>query len=182
MNERYPVFYCEPTGDELLVERYWCEACKAFTTVQVGRRAVADRTPLDGRVSPCLGCQEAAVLTSLSSTTIFKGPDGQELNPTGQSLPVGAVYHDPAWAASRPGPDGRHLVCVTPAGHWRIDSRASNCTMIDDDEHRCWIRHGSPEAGDLHVDKNGKTCAAGAGSIQMGSWHGFLHNGVLYKN
>ena len=51
--------------------------------------------------------------------------------------------------------------------------------MPGDDVHRCWVRHGRPEDGTLHVDKNGQTCAAGAGSIQTHNWHGFLHNGVL---
>jgi hypothetical protein len=58
-----------------------------------------------------------------------------------------------------------------------IDSRASNCTLPNDREHKCWIRHGTPP--DLTVDKNGKTCAAGAGSIQLGNYHGFLRNGHL---
>lgn len=78
------------------------------------------------------------------------------------------------------GDDGRSLVVRCPDGQdWMIDSRASNCTMKDDVLHHCWIRHGSPEAGDLHVDKNGNTCAAGAGSIQTANWHGFLRNGEL---
>jgi len=45
--------------------------------------------------------------------------------------------------------------------------------------HRCWVRHGRPEDGTLHVDKNGVTCAAGAGSIVAGNFHGFLHGGFL---
>jgi hypothetical protein len=94
-----------------------------------------------------------------------------------RTLPVGAVY-DAVWD-SRKGPDGRALVCQTPGGSWSIDNRASNCTMPGDDEHRCWVRHGRPEDGTLHVDKNGHTCAAGAGSIVAGSYHGFLHNGFL---
>lgn len=56
---------------------------------------------------------------------------------------------------------------------------ASNCTMPDDKNHKCWVRHGRPEDGTLHVDKNGHTCAAGAGSIVAGNYHGFLHNGHL---
>jgi hypothetical protein len=31
----------------------------------------------------------------------------------------------------------------------------------------------------LTVDKNGDTCAAGAGSILTPAWHGFLRNGEL---
>lgn len=79
--------------------------------------------------------------------------------------------------------DGNHLHCVLPEGtHWDIDSRANNCTMPDDSLHRCWIRHGDPETGLVHVDKQGHTCAAGAGSIAVPGYHGFLHNGVLSGN
>jgi len=79
------------------------------------------------------------------------------------------------------GPDGRTLIVRCPDGHdWIIDSRASNCTKKDDNAHWCWVRHGKPEDGTLHVDKNGNTCAAGAGSIDTGKWHGFLHNGELH--
>jgi hypothetical protein len=39
------------------------------------------------------------------------------------------------------------------------------------------VRHG--EAPNITVDKNGVTCGAGAGSIQCGSYHGFLRNGEL---
>jgi hypothetical protein len=78
------------------------------------------------------------------------------------------------------GPDGRCLIVKCPDGHdWMIDSRASNCTRRDDNEHHCWVRHGRPEDGTLHVDKNGNTCAAGAGSILTPKWHGFLRNGYL---
>lgn len=78
------------------------------------------------------------------------------------------------------GPDHRSLVVKCPDGHeWMIDNRASNCTLPGDNTHQCWVRHGKPEDGTLHVDKNGNTCAAGAGSIATGKWHGFLHNGYL---
>jgi hypothetical protein len=74
--------------------------------------------------------------------------------------------------------DGLHLNARVPNGdHWDITSRASNCTMKNDRQHRCWVLHGRPEDGTVHVDKAGVTCQAGAGSIQTGSWHGFLHNG-----
>lgn len=92
--------------------------------------------------------------------------------------PVGACWD--AWWYGRKGPDGRSLVVKLPTGHeWMIDGRASNCTLPTDDHHRCWVRHGRPEDGTLHVDKNGLTCAAGAGSIVVPGWHGFLHNGRL---
>jgi hypothetical protein len=78
------------------------------------------------------------------------------------------------------GPDHRSLVVKLPGNHdWHIDSRASNCTKPDDGEHFCWVRHGRPEDGSLHVDKDGNTCSAGAGSIAVPGFHGFLHHGVL---
>ena len=74
--------------------------------------------------------------------------------------------------------DGPHLVVILPNGQpWNIDSRASNCTLPYDYEHRCWVRHGEPP--NITVDKNGLTCAAGAGSIMAGDYHGFLQNGAL---
>jgi lambda family phage portal protein len=54
----------------------------------------------------------------------------------------------------------------TPGGTWDIDGRASNCTRPDDDTHRCWVRHGDPRTGVVHVDKDGDTCGAGSGSIR----------------
>jgi len=72
--------------------------------------------------------------------------------------------------------DGRSLKVKCPNGiEWAIDGPANNCTKPDDSEHRCWIRHGEPPV--ITVDKNGNTCAAGAGSIQAGDYHGFLQNG-----
>lgn len=75
------------------------------------------------------------------------------------------------------------LYAMCPDGsEWNIDGRASNCGMKNDRSHRCWVRHGDPETGNIHVDKAGVTCNAGAGSIQTPSWHGFLHNGFFdYK-
>lgn len=79
-----------------------------------------------------------------------------------------------------PGEDGLVLMVKLPNGHdWCPDRRASNCTMPNDDNHRCWRRHGDPRTGPVTVDKNGPTCAAGAGSILSGDYHGFLRNGEL---
>lgn len=81
----------------------------------------------------------------------------------------GCVWHDQ-------GCDGKHLMAVLPNGQkWDIDGKASNCTKPNDRVHRCWVRHG--EVPIITVDKNGNTCAAGAGSIQAGDYHGFLQGG-----
>jgi len=79
----------------------------------------------------------------------------------------------------RYGIDGLAIAVVMyDGGWWYPESRASNCTMNNDDTHRCWVRHGT--FGEmLHVDKNGHTCQAGAGSIVWRDWHGYLHNGEL---
>ena len=71
---------------------------------------------------------------------------------------------------------GPQLHAVLPNGEiWNIDSRASNCTLPNDRNHRCWCRHG--QAPDITVDKNGVTCSAGGGSIASGNYHGFLTHG-----
>jgi hypothetical protein len=70
---------------------------------------------------------------------------------------------------------GPHLIVKTPGGEWDIDSRASNCTMPEDKLHRCWIRQGIAPA--ITVNKQGLTCDAGAGSIAVGNYHGFLIQG-----
>lgn len=100
------------------------------------------------------------------------------------SLPIGALL---VADGGPKGPDGLSIVCVVPYDRpgtsnkttwWYIDSRANNCTMPDDKEHRCWVRHGTVGEA-IHVDKAGHTCAAGAGSIVVPGFHGFLHHGVL---
>ena len=96
-----------------------------------------------------------------------------------EDAPVGSMWYS-SWHSDTPewcGTDGKSLTIKTPGGIWHIDSRASNCTMKDDKIHKCWVRHGTPP--DITVDKNGLTCAAGAGSIRCGDYHGFLRNGFL---
>lgn len=105
---------------------------------------------------------------------------GEELR---GELPPGAliVIGDKAYGSYSKGSDGLAVACILPTGRWwYIDGRASNCTMPNDTEHRCWVRHGT-KGGTLHVDKNGLTCQAGAGSIAVPNFHGFLHNGELYS-
>lgn len=76
--------------------------------------------------------------------------------------------------------DGIYLMVRCPDGRdWAVDSRASNCGLPDDNEHRCWVRHGDPREARVTVDKNGLTCSVGAGSIQTEDWHGFLRDGQL---
>ncbi len=98
-----------------------------------------------------------------------------------RNAPAGAMWYAD-WYGTK-GPDGHSLVVKLPNGSdWLIDSRASNCTMPQDNVHQCWVRHG--EVPNITVDKNGHTCAAGAGSISSREgkpdyYHGFLRNGFL---
>lgn len=105
-------------------------------------------------------------------------PDGQIY--TLASAPVGAMW-DASWmAATHRGPDGICLVVRTPGGEWMVDGPASNCTRPGDPTHRCWTRAGDPRGGMVDVGKGyGPTCSAGAGSIQVGGYHGFLRAGML---
>lgn len=112
-------------------------------------------------------------------------------NETGEEtskLPVGALYATRRREGAGPndfppvGYDGLSIVCRTIDGNWYVDSRASNCTKPEDKAHRCWVRHGT--VGEkVTVDKNGNTCAAGAGSFFMDGqkWHGFLRNGIMVQ-
>ena len=93
--------------------------------------------------------------------------------------PVGAMWRA-TWLEEIKnwcGEDGMCWCVMTPAGEWNIDSRASNCTRPEDLTHNCWCRHGV--APNFTVDKIGNTCAAGAGSILIKEYHGFLRNGEL---
>lgn len=109
--------------------------------------------------------------------------------PAGELLTApepGDVFFHHAHAAGAPcnwnNCDGRHLFVILPGGRWwNLDGRDSNCTLPNDTTHRCWVRHGDPSKGELHVDKVGHTCQAGAGSIDVGDWHGFLHSFALRK-
>lgn len=99
--------------------------------------------------------------------------------PEAPTAEPGACW-DAWWMPFSKGPDGLHLMVRCPDGDdWHVDSRASNCTLPDDKEHRCWVRHGDPRECRVTVDKNGLTCQAGAGSIQTRHWHGFLREGQL---
>lgn len=115
----------------------------------------------------------------LNLDVLFDRTDGGPRT-TLRDAPAGAMYWMD-WFANQPGfcgPDGRALAVVLPGGHrWHVDGRASNCTRPNDDRHKCWVRTG--EIPLITVGKDGNTCAAGAGSIDIGSWHGFLQSGEL---
>jgi hypothetical protein len=81
------------------------------------------------------------------------------------------------WGFDWTNQSGPPLYVMTPGGSWCIDQRASNCTLPNDTVHRCWVRHG--EAPNITVDKQGRSCSAGAGSIRCGAYHGFLREGRL---
>jgi hypothetical protein len=95
------------------------------------------------------------------------------------AAPPGASW-DAYWMPDRwRGADGIALMVRLPDGHdWHVDSEASNCTRMGE-PHQCWVRHGDPRKAEVTVDKNGDTCAAGAGSIASPGYHGFLQRGTL---
>lgn len=105
---------------------------------------------------------------------------GEEL--PSPDLPVGALWAV-AGGSYKSKSDGLCVVCRLPGGHnWYIDGRASNCTLPEDRKHRCWVRHGT--VGEpVTVDKDGRTCRAGAGSIRVDDiqFHAYLRNGELVQ-
>lgn len=119
-----------------------------------------------------------------SRDRIFRRADtGEEI--TGlNNAPVGAMWFadwlDDHYAV----PQLEHVLVVkTPGGDWVVDGQSSNCTLSDDvrqERHHCWIIEGKlPDVKSISVTKNGNTCQAGAGSILIGNYHGFLRNGWL---
>jgi hypothetical protein len=190
MTERYPVFWVEllplvdwrysfdaPGPCPVHGDRHKAE--KLFPGISRGQELP------DGRHDATCACGRSfgeSEWTGHGEPRWRRHDTGEELR---GKLPPGALYEETEPYKEQDGrrcvgADGKCIVCVTPGGHWWIDSRASNCTKKQDIEHRCWVRHGT--VGDkIHVDKNGNTCAAGAGSIMCGGWHGFLHNGELYR-
>lgn len=185
--------------------KYGCDAMFEIGEADIlyTKDGYIDGTKSKGRIAPppddprwpkaCTGCGNPFGEKDehqLHGKQIYVRPDTGERYIL-RDAPIGACW-DAWWVHQRKrgeeipapgvgwliGPDGRSLVVKCPDGHdWMIDSRASNCGSPNDDAHHCWVRHGKPEDGTLHVDKAGKTCSAGAGSIATGKWHGFLHNG-----
>lgn len=128
---------------------------------------------------PCGYVFEADDTWQVFQEAVYRRPDTGETWPQ-RELPTGAMY-DASWLPDDwKGPDGIGLVVILPGGHpWHVDMEASNCTRKGDRTHKCWVRHGDPRTEPVHVDKDGETCAAGAGSIAAPGYHGFLHHGVL---
>lgn len=120
-----------------------------------------DRKPADTDLRWPTKCEACGVAFTddnprqLFGRTIYRRPDnGEEM--LLKDAPPGAAWNA-WWIADRlehrhrgcgymVGPDGRSLVVRLPDGSdWMIDSRARNCTMPDDMDHFCWVRHGRPE-------------------------------------
>ena len=163
MSNSVKVFWVEPSGNvEIELIENGVEVKRRFTEAE--GEAITGGNQVEWR----------------SSAPLYRLPDGSEV--PSRDLPPGALWHAD-YLADIPemvGPDGLALVVKLPNGNtWNIDSRANNCTLKDDTVHKCWCRHGDPRTGNIHVDKVGNTCAAGAGSIVSGNYHGFLHNGHL---
>lgn len=144
-----------------------------------GRLALADYPASDPRWPTRCECGyvfTAADEWQVFTETLYRRADGSPGEIVLREAPPGAMW-DASWYHEwRTGPDGKAIIVVCPDGsQWFIDGPASNCTMPNDQAHRCWVRHGTPPL--LTVDKNGHTCAAGAGSIAVKGYHGFLRNG-----
>jgi hypothetical protein len=103
---------------------------------------------------------------------------GEEM--TIREAPAGAMWYA-WWLDSMFTPQLEHVLEVkTPGGEWTVDGKASNCTMKDDwkqERHHCWVLSGT--LPNITAGKGGLTCSVGAGSIQCGSYHGFLRGGYL---
>lgn len=196
--EPIKVFFCVPTDREIRSLRRFVTGSKCtgpdgyhHAKVPIGDGPVRDNMDLpvgivrtDERWPAQCSCGYAFKADDdwqVFGETIMRRIDtGEEFSC--RAMPPGAVWNEEHLNRypHKCGPDGRSLYVMLPDKRtWFIDGRARNCTLPDDKVHRCWVRHGRPEDGTLHVDKNGVTCDAGAGSIDTGTFHGFLHNGFI---
>jgi len=205
--ERVPCFFLTPTGEARVdlrrfsptstrpctVKGAWgCDATtKGVATVALNGRPPrdaddAERYPHDDPRYPthCEACKQPFAPTDpyqVREEALYARSDGGEPT-TLKEAPIGAMW-DAEWlhglvGSFHVGDDDYCLTVRLPNGRdWTIDSRAANCTMPDDNAHRCWVRHGAVPA--ITVDKNGHTCGAGGGSILAGDYHGFLRGGYL---
>ena len=202
--ERVPCFFLTPTGEARVdlrrfsptstrpctVKGAWgCDATtKGVATVALNGRPPrdaddAERYPHDDPRYPthCEACKQPFAPTDsyqVREEALYARSDGGD-PVTLADAPPGAMW-DAVWLHEvfPKGPNGRVLTVKLPTGHqWLVDGRASNCTKPGDTAHRCWVRHG--EVPNVTVDKNGLTCDAGAGSIAVSGWHGFLRDGHL---
>lgn len=199
-----PVFYIERTQlGRLYLRRYSSSPCPnmpgqysyhdRMVYLKDGpvQTVCADSHPHDDPLWPT-HCTCGHEFQETDTWQLFNHPIYKRVD-TGEEMilkdaPVGACWNA-FWMAERRkerpcfdvGDDGLSLVVRTPGGDWPIDSRANNCTMPNDTAHKCWVRHSSPEDpnGTFTVDKNGVTCGAGAGSIVIGNWHGWVRNSHL---
>lgn len=169
--------------DERCTTRTWIH--DASVVVGVETHATAPRTGLDELVDRAdprwpRACACGYVFTDddawqVRVENVYTRSDGGP-ETTLHDAPAGAIW-DAWWWPDDDKVDGKFLVVRLPNGRdWAIDSVASNCTRPGE-KHQCWVRHG--DAPRLTVDKDGDTCAAGAGSILAGDYHGFLRDGVL---
>lgn len=169
------------------VEDYRDEAFNRTCSRTLSEQVSADDARWPTHCARCGAAFAGGATSQVWAEALHSGsPDGALY--TLRDAPVGAMW-DAFWMADVPGftgADGIALMVRTPGGEWHVDSEASNCTRPGDLTHKCWVRHGDPRDPQglhsgvkLHVDKAGDTCSAGAGSIQCGSYHGFLHQGAL---
>lgn len=170
----------------------------ATYTYRDGRRYLASQSMLD-HADPRwpAGCVSCAYLFldadhwQMWQEGLYRRADTGQLHVLHQSAPADALSAPSAppgaswdawWMGDWcKGPDGMCLMVRLPNGRdWMVDSEASNCTRKGDRSHKCWVRDGDPRLANVTAGKSGgDTCAAGAGSIQAGDYHGFLNAGVL---
>lgn len=201
-----PIRFLEHVGTVIYLRKYWTDDALCSSgwpghnaMVEIQRNRLLQDYQSGGEVkdypperwpTQCKACGRAVPSTKwwvdsqVFYRRLYSTPGGVEVS--WESLVPGDFFylaiHDPTehCHAGWTNCDGRHPYAILPGGHhWDIAGRASNCDMKEETTHRCWILHGDPRTGPVTVDKAGHTCHAGAGSIIVPNWHGFLDHGYL---
>jgi hypothetical protein len=116
----------------------------------------------------------------LADAPCWRGPDGMALI---CRLPGMIDWHIDGVASNCDSPCkncGKPMFLHNTKSQIEGQPNAANCREYEDAHpHKCWIRSGTPPNVSVGKGTAGQSCGAGAGSIAVPGWHGFLRNGAL---
>lgn len=174
---------------KILQYNWFCDKCDEVTVTETkgrGHYRYEDSWPTHTPTSKrCPNCGNWASFISVTIRQFWTRCDtGEEIFRI-TDYP-GACYHDPAGVRDKEtntirfGPDGECLILILPNNtKLFLDARSSSCSDRDDDKHRCRIRSGSIEDGNLSISDSFRGCSYTSGKILVDGTFYKLTNNVL---
>lgn len=161
---------------------------------QVFQNELMRRADGTGELMTCEDAQIGAIWDAWWMGKWHHGPDGKALYckvPGNHDWGIdgrASNCDSPCANCGRPYRDHQDLPCAN-CGRLQSDHSKQDCpnhfrnpcagNYKDARPHKCWVRSGPPECLTVGKGGPGESCGAGAGSIMVPGWHGFLRNGVL---